>query len=415
MNKMEPQTTKCSSCSKNFESTGPKTCPACHITGQINREKAKATANKIICQGKIASTKKPCTYEADPACGNKYCNKHVNWWIRDTREAKGQYSCYDIVRGCNNILVGKTTGKCDACLAKARIKDRARGKNTDDKNKELIKINKKKCKMCNKMFNLDEFPITSVGNIAEKCQSCFDKQAKIESKRGPRDRSEDYKKWYENGGKDIKKTWCERNPVDVKMYSINSRARKRLKNPEAVAEANRLYSAKRRTDPNKYIADQKKIKKSVKSQYGALILSTETKNRAMEISIDTFGIMCRSKCYYCDGVHCMKNVPSLNKNHKPELESDNDNGGLMGIDRMDSDIGYVDGNVVPACSVCNYTKNTHNESTFILLCMNIAFHQLKGSNGFDKLPNYTFGQENKKPNCTYRSYKSNAIKKRSLK
>lgn len=36
-----------------------------------------------------------------------------------------------------------------------------------------------------------------------------------------------------------------------------------------------------------------------------------------------------------------------------------------GIDRMDNSKGYVDGNVLPCCSICNHAKHVMNYDDFI--------------------------------------------------
>ena len=46
----------------------------------------------------------------------------------------------------------------------------------------------------------------------------------------------------------------------------------------------------------------------------------------------------------------------------------------IGIDRIDSDIGYTDKNCVPCCSMCNYMKKDFPQKEFIERCMMIASH-----------------------------------------
>ena len=47
----------------------------------------------------------------------------------------------------------------------------------------------------------------------------------------------------------------------------------------------------------------------------------------------------------------------------------------IGIDRVDSKIGYQLGNVVPCCTNCNTMKMIKPKSMFIAQCMKIADHQ----------------------------------------
>jgi hypothetical protein len=46
----------------------------------------------------------------------------------------------------------------------------------------------------------------------------------------------------------------------------------------------------------------------------------------------------------------------------------------MGIDRVNNELGYVDGNMVPCCAVCNRMKSTQTKDGFIEHCKKIADH-----------------------------------------
>lgn len=43
-----------------------------------------------------------------------------------------------------------------------------------------------------------------------------------------------------------------------------------------------------------------------------------------------------------------------------------------GIDRIDSNLGYIDKNMVPCCSMCNRAKYTHTAKEFIDMCKRVA-------------------------------------------
>lgn len=71
------------------------------------------------------------------------------------------------------------------------------------------------------------------------------------------------------------------------------------------------------------------------------------KNRGwvFEITKKDFSVMIKKNCHYC-GV-------------KPKQEKNSKNGTLLynGIDRLNTYIGYVKGNVVPCCGFCNKLKS----------------------------------------------------------
>lgn len=48
----------------------------------------------------------------------------------------------------------------------------------------------------------------------------------------------------------------------------------------------------------------------------------------------------------------------------------------IGIDRLDSKDGYVAGNMVPCCSMCNFMKNTAEKDAFIEKCVAVAKHSV---------------------------------------
>ncbi len=47
----------------------------------------------------------------------------------------------------------------------------------------------------------------------------------------------------------------------------------------------------------------------------------------------------------------------------------------VGIDRVNSSLGYVPGNMVPCCSICNYMKLTSCREDFITKCKQITQYQ----------------------------------------
>lgn len=66
---------------------------------------------------------------------------------------------------------------------------------------------------------------------------------------------------------------------------------------------------------------------------------------------DIAALVCRN-CHYC-------NAPG-------SVDSPN------GIDRKDNDAGYVYGNCLPCCSMCNYMKGTYSYWAFIRKCNDIS-------------------------------------------
>ena len=68
---------------------------------------------------------------------------------------------------------------------------------------------------------------------------------------------------------------------------------------------------------------------------------------SFEVPKDVFKLITSSDCHYCGS--------------EPNgfVKGRRSNGAYVfnGIDRRDSSVGYVEGNMLPCCSVCNYAKN----------------------------------------------------------
>ena len=56
---------------------------------------------------------------------------------------------------------------------------------------------------------------------------------------------------------------------------------------------------------------------------------------------------------------------------------------MNGIDRINSSLGYVDGNVVPCCGTCNKMKMAMDESDFKMQVLKIAKVYIEKHNGED--------------------------------
>jgi hypothetical protein len=87
------------------------------------------------------------------------------------------------------------------------------------------------------------------------------------------------------------------------------------------------------------------------------------RGHVFELSKDSFTEMIKQPCHYC-GL-----PPSNNKVTK------NCSGFLYsGIDRVNSDIGYVDGNAVPCCVTCNYAKRDLSTHDFLMWVNRVYTH-----------------------------------------
>lgn len=75
--------------------------------------------------------------------------------------------------------------------------------------------------------------------------------------------------------------------------------------------------------------------------------NAKIKGFTFNITLNEFSKLLSQPCHYCGGEG-------------------------YGLDRIDSSIGYLEGNIVPCCSMCNYMKRTYTEDEFIEQCVKIA-------------------------------------------
>lgn len=81
--------------------------------------------------------------------------------------------------------------------------------------------------------------------------------------------------------------------------------------------------------------------------------SAAAKNRPFELDKDFFNLQVQEPCFYC-GIHIEDHT--------------------LGLDRVDSNLGYLEENVVTCCPRCNRMKSNRNVYDFIQNCIAVATH-----------------------------------------
>jgi hypothetical protein len=91
---------------------------------------------------------------------------------------------------------------------------------------------------------------------------------------------------------------------------------------------------------------------------GSYKRQAKARDLVFELDIETFRALTSSDCYYCgtppSQVWCGSTSARINGNYT-----------YNGIDRVDNDRGYVDGNVRPCCGQCNRSKRDLTEAAFL--------------------------------------------------
>ena len=90
-------------------------------------------------------------------------------------------------------------------------------------------------------------------------------------------------------------------------------------------------------------------------------------DRGIQFSLDYDAVeeLIRRPCHYCgDKAGNLKKTKNMTEGFRHN-----------GIDRVDSSLGYVNGNVVPCCGLCNRAKRDMPRDVFIAWATRIAKHQ----------------------------------------
>lgn len=108
-------------------------------------------------------------------------------------------------------------------------------------------------------------------------------------------------------------------------------------------------------------------------------IKRRSKNRGWNNYIDFFNFkkLVLSNCHYCNSEPFSK-ISDRKKNKNKILRSD-EFVYVNGIDRINSDLGYVLENVVPCCKYCNIAKNIMSDNEFKIWIEKIYEHYIKNN------------------------------------
>lgn len=304
-----------------------------------------------------------CSNKAHPDCGNKYCRLHISQWLefqqtggKPVRRCSSRTKCNPEEKGrsLKAILPDDYPHKrCAVCLEKERSRDKIRRNNIVSKNEKIV--DSYFCKKCGNEYPISEVSITSLGQVSYYCEKCFNTRQQITKARN-RVYDKEYGKEYESRPerKLMKKKWREDNQDKVKLYYTESRAKKLMENPDEYRKRNAENAKKwREKNPDKVAMFNENRKKSIDHIFYAYQDKAERRGLKFFIDRELFEHIIKTECYYCDYI---------------------DEDGINGMDRLNNNGDYSEDNTVACCKMCNFMKNTLNESTFILMCSHISYH-----------------------------------------
>jgi hypothetical protein len=339
----------CSTCKKAYYLENGKICDNCKERSKMIAEIEKS--NIVLC------SKNGCKYKK--SIENIYCKLHqLELWV-DEVKAENKKMCLNYIRGCREKLdKSYSFSRCEECLLKEREKDRNRRGGIKETNKEVVrevfvaeteKSKEKGCTSCFKTLPIEEFAGIRK-EITETCKKCRENQKIQDQKRDLEHRNEIARR---NDAKperiEVKKQWKEENYEKVAGYWMNSRQHKI--DEIGVEEYLKMNAeqAKKWRDNNPEKMKEININKinSLELQYNVYIRTAELKNLEFKISFDEYTNLVKQPCHYC-GIIQNRGVSQFN-----------------GIDRDNSEKGYILENCLSSCKICNYMKKSLDSQVFI--------------------------------------------------
>lgn len=89
----------------------------------------------------------------------------------------------------------------------------------------------------------------------------------------------------------------------------------------------------------------------IEKKYNDYRLGAKTRGISFELTPAMFGVHWQKPCSYCGA----------------EIKT-------VGLDRVDSSIGYTESNVTPCCSMCNWMKLKKTAQQYVDHCVRVAKH-----------------------------------------
>lgn len=320
---MLEQVKSCSTCRKMYYLGEYSTCDGCRDRGGKNRETNKQTVVKC--------SKDTCKYKK--SVENKYCKLHqIELFLEETKEM-GLKNCVNYVRGCREKLDTEYKfSRCQSCLKKDRENDhKKRGSVAEAPKVEGMKS----CSVCCKSHPESEY--IGLKGETKTCRECRDGFKRADDKRYNEHVKELAR---ENAQKperqEVKKEWRENNKEKTIDYWIKYYCTYIRKNITSDFIETNIKIAEEKHDLN----------------YFYYIYSALRNKIEFEIDYETYLGLVDNHCSYC-GIK-------------------RENGKFVGIDKVDPKRGYVRGNCVSCCKLCNFMKSNIDVTRFLNIVEHIA-------------------------------------------
>lgn len=367
--------TICSGCKKSYYlPDGVKTCSNC----KERTKQSKITTREAV----VLCASDACKFKRSEE--NKYCMKHQLCVFVDETAALGKKLCKQYVRGCRAQLdTDYSKSACEECLVIEREKDRARRGYAQKTT--ASEPNKQICTTCCKTLDEEQF----IGHNVERtktCASCREANRIQDMKRDKEHRNELSRIAEQKPErKAVKQEWNENNYEKVAMKGLNYRQRQIEADVDQYLNKN-AENAKQWRDrnPEKVATNNQNRLENIKIHYSNYKRSANDKNLEFGLAYDVFDEIVKTPCYYCGTTQ---------------------DKGFNGIDRQNSEVGYVTDNCVSCCQMCNYMKGSLSVDAFLGRVEHILTYngRIQGRLFPEMFPDYN--------SCSYNRYTIRASKK----
>ena len=367
--------TICSGCKMSYYlPDGVKTCSNC----KERTKQSKITTKEAV----VLCASNACKFKRSEE--NKYCMKHQLCVFVDETAALGKKLCKQYVRGCRAQLdTDYSKSTCEECLVIEREKDRARRGYAQKTT--ASEPNKQICTTCCKTLDEEQF----IGHNVERtktCASCREANRIQDMKRDKEHRNELSRIAEQKPErKAVKQEWNENNYEKVVMKGLNYRQRQIEADVDQYLNKN-AENAKQWRDrnPEKVVTNNQNRLENIKIHYSNYKRSANDRNLEFGLSSDVFDEIVKVPCYYCGTIQ---------------------ERGFNGIDRQNSEIGYVVDNCVSCCQMCNYMKASLSVDAFLGRVEHILTYngRIQGRLFPEMFPDYN--------SCSYNRYTIRASKK----
>lgn len=324
----------CSGCKKAYYIPDGKTCQSCRVR--------KAKNNKINRENVVLCANEGCGFKRSN--DNIYCNKHQLCIFVDETVAMGKKVCQQYIRGCRTQLdIDYKYSRCQICLERDREQDKKRRLNAKNSKKTDTH---QTCSTCCKEVENSLF-IGVNGGSTKTCKNCRDNN-RIQDEKRDKEHVNALKRISDKKPERIvtKLKWKDANYEKVVMYCMNHRQRQIDENVGEYLERQAQQAKNwRENNPDKVKVNNQSRLENINIHYSNYIrCATRDKNLKFEISQEEFNKIVKEPCHYCEVIQKR---------------------GFNGIDRLNSNIGYVADNCVSCCKVCNYMKGSLPVDVFL--------------------------------------------------